>query len=124
MLHHAAGSGSDGANNVRIFWPAVGGATGYDVITGDLAAWHVTNGVLGLGGVQLLAQGTMLTSTTESAGSATPASGQCFFYLVQERPSRGGAGYGTETGPWPRVPETIGTGITAGGSGGNRTTRR
>ncbi|HUD71785.1 MAG TPA: thrombospondin type 3 repeat-containing protein [Dongiaceae bacterium] len=113
-----------GANNVRIFWPAVDGATGYDVILGDLAAWHVTNGVLGLGGVQFLAQGTTLTSTTESAGSATPASGQCFFYLVQERTSRGPAGYGTETGPWPRVPETTGTGITAGGPGGNRTTRR
>jgi hypothetical protein len=95
-----------GANEVRIFWPAVDGASGYDVIAGDLSAWHVANGVLDLGGVKVLEQGTTLTSTTESAGSATPALGQCFFYLIQARTSRGPSGYGTETGPWPRVTGT------------------
>jgi hypothetical protein len=111
-----------GAKEVRIFWPAVDGASGYDVITGDLSAWRVSNGVLDLGGVQVLEQGTALTSTTESDGSASPALGQCFFYLIQARTSRGPSGYGTETGPWPREPGTSAT--TAGGSGGNRTTRR
>jgi uncharacterized membrane protein len=120
-----------GSADLRIYWPSVEGATGYDVITGDLASWHVNNGVLSLGPAHVLAQSTMMTSITEPAASATPAEGQCFFYLIQQRTEAGAAGYGTETGPWPRVPETCGgdcpgttIATTAGGSGGNQTTRR
>jgi sugar lactone lactonase YvrE len=120
-----------GSTSVRIYWPSVTGAMGYDVITGDLGSWHVNNGVLSLGPVQMLAQSTTLTSMSEPASSATPAVGQGFFYLVQQRTEAGAAGYGTETGPWPRVPESCDGGCTGttiattpGGSGGGQTTRR
>jgi hypothetical protein len=120
-----------GSTDLRIYWPSVAGAIGYDVITGDLASWHVKNGVLTLGTVRVLAQSTTMTSIAEPAASATPAVGQGFFYLIQQRTEQGAAGYGTETGPWPRVPESCdggcpGTAIatTTGGSGGGQTTRR
>jgi hypothetical protein len=95
-----------GSTDLRIYWPSVAGATGYDVITGDLASWHLNNGVLSLGTVQVLAQSTPLTSMSEPAATATPIVGQGFFYLIQQRTEQGAAGYGTETGPWPRVPES------------------
>jgi FG-GAP-like repeat/Thrombospondin type 3 repeat/HYR domain len=100
----ASGPGTNGATSVRIYWPSVAGATSYDVITGDLSAWHVANGVLNLGQVRALAQGTTVTSVTEPATSAAPAVGRGIFYLIQQRTDDGAAGYGTETGPWPRVP--------------------
>jgi hypothetical protein len=122
---------SAGATSVRLYWPAIGGATGYDVITGDLASWHLENGVLCLGAVRVLAQATTMTSIAEPASLATPAVGQGFFYLIQQRTDQGPAGYGTESGPWPRVPESCdggcpGTAIatTTGGSGGGQTARR
>ena len=123
--------GTPGSTDLRIYWPSVTGATGYDLITGDLASWRVTGGVLSLGTVRVLAQATTMTSITEPAASATPAVGQGFFYLIQQRTEAGAAGYGTETGPWPRVPESCaggcpGTAIatTPGGSAGGPTARR
>jgi hypothetical protein len=115
---------------VRLFWPSVAGATGYDVITGDLSAWHVANGVLNLGAVRVLARSTTVTSVTEPATSAEPAPGHAFFYLIQQRTDAGAAGYGTETGPWPRVPGSCESGCPvastppAGGSGQGGTARR
>ena len=120
-----------GLTDLRIYWPSVTGATGYDLIAGNLASWHVNNGVLSLGPVHVLAQSTTMTSISEPAASATPAVGQGFFYLIQQRTERGAAGYGTETGPWPRVPESCDGGCpgstiatTPGGSGGGQTARR
>jgi hypothetical protein len=120
-----------GSTDLHLDWPSIAGATGYDVITGDLSSWHVENGVLNLGAVQILARSTTLTSTSEPAGSATPALGQGFFYLIQERTAQGATGYGTETGPWPRVPESCDGGCpataianTTGGSGGGQPARR
>jgi hypothetical protein len=120
-----------GSSDLHIYWPTIAGATGYDVITGDLASWHVNSGVLSLGTVQVLAPSTTMTSITEPASSATPGVGRGFFYLVQQRTDQGAAGYGTETGPWPRIPESCdggcpGMAIAAptGGSGGGQTARR
>jgi hypothetical protein len=91
---------------VRLFWPSVAGATGYDVITGDLSAWHVANGVLNLGAVRVLTQGTTTTALTEPDGAPTPAVGHVFFYLIQQHTDLGAVGYGTESAPWPRAPES------------------
>jgi N-acetylneuraminic acid mutarotase len=128
MQVEPAGPGSE---NVHLYWPSVEGATGYDVITGDLQAWHVENGVLNLGAVHMLAQSTTLTSLTEPATGAMPALGKGVFYLIQQRTTGGAAGYGTETGPWPRIPGSCDGGcagttiaIGSGGSGGGRTARR
>ncbi|HYV86052.1 MAG TPA: FG-GAP-like repeat-containing protein [Patescibacteria group bacterium] len=120
---------ANGTTNVRLYWPSVAGATSYDVITGDLSAWHVENGVLNLGAVQVLARSTTATSLTEPT-AATPAVGHAFFYLIQQHTDLGAAGYGTETGPWPRVPGSCDGGCDVagapppGGSGGGSPTRR
>ncbi|HYV86051.1 MAG TPA: FG-GAP-like repeat-containing protein [Patescibacteria group bacterium] len=119
-----------GTTNIRLYWPTVAGAMGYDVITGDLSAWHVANGVLDLGAVRMLAGATTVTSVTEPADAATPAVGHGFFYLIQQRTADGAAGYGTETGPWPRVPGSCESGCPvastppAGGPGSGTTARR
>jgi hypothetical protein len=126
----ASGQPTGGTTSVRLFWPSVEGATGYDVITGDLAAWHVANGVLNLGAVQVLARSTTATSLTEPPGAPTPAVGHGIFYLIQQRTDAGAAGYGTETGPWPRVPGSCDGGCSiastppTAGSGPGSTARR
>lgn len=74
-----------GATSARIFWPAVAGAIGYDVITGDLASCHAGGGALDVGPMQVLARSTAVTSLAELPG---------------------GAGYGTESAPWLRVAST------------------
>jgi hypothetical protein len=95
-----------GAKNVSIIWPAVDGATGYDVITGDLSAWRVANGVLDLGSGRVLTQGTTGTSLTEPVTAAMPAVGHGIFYLIQQHTAEGAVGYGTESAPLPRAPES------------------
>ena len=94
--------GPNGAGT-RVFWPAVSGATGYDVITGDLQGWRVSNGALDVGPVRALARETGATSVTEPSGAAVPPVGHVFFYLIQQRTPHGPAGYGTESAPLPRV---------------------
>ncbi len=117
--------------SLRLYWPAVAGAASYDVITGDLASWRLQDGVLNLGAVVALAQSTTTTSLVEPLGSAAPAVGQGFFYLIQQRSAQGAAGYGTETAPWPRVPGSCDAGCpgatmagTRGSTGGGQTAKR
>ena len=122
----------------RLYWPAVPDALGYDAIRGNLGALRVENGVLNLGNVHVLARGTTQPTATEPDGAAagdggTPAVGAGYFYLVQQVTSRGAAGYGTESAPWPRVPGscdggcpgappagTTTAGTTAGAAGSTR----
>ena len=95
-----------GATSARIFWPAVAGAIGYDVITGDVRSWRAAGGALDVGPVQVLARSTASTSLNEAPGAANPPVGHAFFYLIGQRTALGGAGYGTESAPWPRVAST------------------
>jgi hypothetical protein len=95
-----------GSTDLRIYWPSITGASGYDLIGGDLQSWHVAGDVLNLGTVRVLARSAALTSWSEPAGSAKPALGRGFFYLIQSRTDQGASGYGTETGPWPRAPQS------------------
>ena len=90
---------------VKISWAAVPGALGYDVIVGDLSEVRVVGSTLALGSVRVLARNTDKTFVQESAGDPLPAPGRAFFYLAQPRTSLGGIGYGTETAPWPRIPD-------------------
>jgi hypothetical protein len=89
---------------VRIDWPAIEGALGYDVISGDLSQATVVNHVLSLDGVRVLARGTTATSLDEGSGGAIPPVGTAILYFIQARTNAGGLGYGTESAPWPRVP--------------------
>jgi len=130
MRLERTGTGSQ----VRVYWPAVPEALGYDVIRGSLGALRVENGVLNLGNVHVLARATTQPTATEPDGAAagdggTPAVGAGYFYLIQQVTSRGAAGYGTETGPWPRLPGSCDggcpgsppTGATTAGTGGGPT---
>jgi hypothetical protein len=87
---------------VRLYWPAIPGAFGYDVIAGDLGAWQVRNGRLDLGTVRVLARATPDAWLDEPP--STPEPGRAFFYLIRQRVPTGPSGYGTESAPWPRVP--------------------
>jgi hypothetical protein len=90
---------------VRIYWPAMPDATGYDVISGELSQIKVASDRLSLGTVRVLARGTTATALSEDATAAMPSTDAAFFYLIQSRTGRGGSGYGTESAPWPRVPD-------------------
>jgi hypothetical protein len=63
--------------------------------------------------VQVLARGTQESSLTEADPADTPPLGQGFFYLMQQVTGSGPAGYGTETCPWPRVPDACDGGCPA-----------
>lgn len=91
---------------LRILWPSVPDSAAYDVIAGDLAQVRVEDHRVVLGHVEVLARGTTETSLTEDFTARLPPPGGAFFYLIQPRTARRGIGYGTESAPWPRVPES------------------
>ena len=91
---------------LRILWPSVPDSAAYDVIAGDLALVRVDDHRLVLGHVEVLARGTTETTLSEELTAWLPPPGGAFFYLIQPRTARGGIGYGTESAPWPRVPES------------------
>jgi hypothetical protein len=93
-----------GPSGTGLYWPAIAGALGYDVIRGDLSQVRVENRVLLLGSIEVLARGISGTFLSEGADALRPTTGQAFFYLIQARTERGGLGYGTESAPWPRIP--------------------
>jgi hypothetical protein len=113
----------------RISWPAIQGATGYDVIRGVLSQVRRDNEVTNLGTVAVLARNTALTSLSESMTAPIPPVGETFFYLIQERTAdRGATGWGSEPAPWPRAPGACEGGcpsVTEGTvGGGDRPARR
>ncbi len=59
-----------------------------------------------LGAVQVLAREMPNPSLTQASASRTPPLGQGYFYLIQEVTAQGRSGYGTESVPWPRVPDS------------------
>jgi Putative metal-binding motif/FG-GAP repeat/FG-GAP-like repeat/HYR domain len=93
-------------DQLHLYWPVVEGASGYDVIRGDLSALRLMDDTLMLGAVRVLARGTVDTAATEPAVSPAPAVGQALFYLIEMRTEHGASGYGTESAPWPRVPSS------------------
>jgi hypothetical protein len=113
---------------VQIVWPAFDGAVGYDVITGRLGAYKVQGSVLDIGPVQVLARGTTQTTLTEGTAASAPPIGQGFFYLIEPITSQGPAGFGTESTPWPRVPDSCAGGCPGAAleppPGGDRPARR
>jgi hypothetical protein len=90
----------------RIFWPVVPGAIAYDVISGDLGSMKVDQGSIRLGAVRVLASGLTQTELREGAAGVVPPVGKGIFYLIQYRSASGESGYGTESVPWPRIPDS------------------
>ncbi len=96
---------SDGGG-LALYWNGVEEATGYDVIAGDLSATRVMDGYLSLGHVEVLAADAAQTYLYVGNFLPTPAVGQVHFFLVQPRIDGVGTGYGTESAPLPRAPES------------------
>jgi hypothetical protein len=94
----------DNNGALRLTWPSVPWATGYDVIAGDLANWHVALGALRLGDVQVLGRDLNAASWREPKNTPPPAPGRARFYLVQSRAGTTTSGFGTESAPLPRLP--------------------
>jgi hypothetical protein len=90
----------------RINWAAVPRALAYDVIVGDLSSMRRTGDAVSLGSVRVLARGTDKTHVQEDPRFPEPPPGRAFIYLAQPRNEYGGAGYGTESVPWPRTPDS------------------
>jgi hypothetical protein len=90
-------------HSARIEWSSVPDALGYDLISGHLEAARLEADHLSLGTVRVLARDTKKTSFIEGPDAAVPSPGKAIFYLIQQRTARGGAGYGTESAPWPRL---------------------
>jgi len=90
----------------KISWPAVPGALTYDVIVGDLSSMRRLGDAISLGSVRVLARGTDRTHVQEDPRFPVPPPGNAFIYLAQPRNEYGGAGYGTESAPWPLIPDS------------------
>lgn len=101
---------STGSGPVRLYWSAVPGAQGYDVIRGALSQMRLANGVLGLGTVAVLSRNVEATSIVESGADMVPPLGTAWFYLIQQRMPGGPAGFGTESAQWPRIPDACDSG--------------
>jgi hypothetical protein len=120
MVPHDRGAGAEplqlrlepnGAPGMaHLYWPAIAGAVGYDVIAAELDGVRVTGSLLSLGAVRVLSRGTTLTTTDEGTAGMTPPLGRAVVYVIQARDQKGGTGYGTESAPWPRLPESCDTG--------------
>jgi hypothetical protein len=89
---------------VRLYWNGVGGAEGYDVVSGEVSRLRLGEGGVELGRVRVLARGQAGTSWSEAADGLVPAPGRALFYLVQSRAGGTGSGFGTESAPLPREP--------------------
>jgi hypothetical protein len=89
-----------------ISWDSVPGATGYDMIRGDLSQITRQPDLISLGVVAVLARGIPGSNLLEpSEDLAVPPVGKAFFYLGQYRLSDGStSGYGTESAALPREP--------------------
>ena len=99
------------SGKARILWDPVSGASGYDLVMGDLANVFPGTNLLDLGAVSVLATGTTTTEFQEGAGTSIPAPGRTFFYLMQyHAPDGSGIGFGSESAPLPRVPSSCGGG--------------
>ena len=93
----------DPRNATRIAWPMMPGATGYDVIKGDLQQITSVPNHTFLGTVQVLARSTTQDSIVDDSVEG-PAPGNGFFYLVQPRTPQSGLGYGSASSASPLEP--------------------
>ncbi|HEU4402416.1 MAG TPA: thrombospondin type 3 repeat-containing protein, partial [Candidatus Polarisedimenticolia bacterium] len=89
---------------VHLYWNAIAGAQGYDLIAGSLGSLAVRDGQISLGAVRVLTRGQSGTGYTEGAATPAPAIGEGYFYLVQSKEVAGASGYGTESAALPRQP--------------------
>jgi hypothetical protein len=113
---HALGSGPETLlmqlepnglpGKAHIYWPSLADSLGYDVIAADLSNVSLVDEHLYLPSVQVLARGTQATSIEEGVDGPLPPLGKGIIYLIQQRTVEGGAGYGTATAPWPRLPSS------------------
>lgn len=109
VLIHLEPDGTPGL--AHLYWNAVTGAQGYDLITGDMANVRVDGGRITLGAVRVPGRNVTQNTWSESAaaptnGAALPERGKVLFYLIQYRDTHGPSGFGTESAPLPSEPES------------------
>ncbi|HEU5181952.1 MAG TPA: choice-of-anchor D domain-containing protein [Candidatus Polarisedimenticolia bacterium] len=95
-----------GSGKAHITWGGVQGASGYDLIRGDLSRIARMPNLLSLGSVTVLAAGTTALDHHEApAADVAPPVGHVYFYVMQVRATDGTrGGYGSDTAPLPREP--------------------
>ncbi len=91
---------------VHAYWGDVTGAQAYDVISGDVASLGFGPARVSLGVVRVPARLITVPAWTEDSGGLVPESGQAIFYLVQYRDRNGPTGFGIESVPLPREPDS------------------
>lgn len=94
----------------RLYWTGVPGATGYDLLQGNVGELRILDGHIDLGTVQVLGRGLTGTALVEEGLRTAPRPGRAFFYVMQWREGERASGYGTESAPLPRRPESCGGG--------------
>jgi hypothetical protein len=96
----------DGASGkAHVIWGSVTGATGYDLIRGDMAGISRMTNLLSLGTVTTLASATTAKDFHEAPPDVVPPLGHVYFYVMQVRAADGTrGGYGSDTAPLPREP--------------------
>jgi hypothetical protein len=96
---------SNGApDRAELYWPALPDAVGYDVVSVNRARIVSLGDRTTFDAARVLLRGGNVTYVTESAGDLVPLPGEAIIYFIQPRTAQGGAGYGTATAPWPRLP--------------------
>jgi hypothetical protein len=83
---------------------------GYDLLQGNVGELRILDGHIDLGTVQVLGRGLTGTALVEEGLRTAPRPGRAFFYVMQWREGERASGYGTESAPLPRRPESCGGG--------------
>jgi hypothetical protein len=98
-------------DETQIFWDALPGATGYDVVRGDLGTLHTSGGDFATATQTCLLNGQLATSVSHDAGNLDPGEG--YWYLTRTRDVVGNgtydSGYSSQVGL--RDQEVAGSGV-------------
>ena len=87
--------------NTTLIWGNVSGASGYDVIRGNVSSLQIVSGQVNLGSLVCIENDSADTTTAPNhLDLAVPSVGQAFFYLFRVS----GGTYGSSSAGLPRVP--------------------
>ena len=94
------------AAKVRWHWNTPAAARSYDLIAGDVDNLRVDGARIALGPTRVLGLSLPGAFFDEPALTSVPDLGHAFFYLVQYRDEHGPTGFGSESLPLPREPDS------------------
>ncbi len=97
---------SKNGQGTLIEWSPVDGGSYYNVIRGDLGAWTIDAAAIHLGRVKCIRAQSTDNDTVGYEDAETPQAGEAFWYLVEYVDAGRRSGYGTESAPKPRLPDS------------------